>query len=52
MPEDGQLRKLTEQHRQTCDNLQGTEDALPSSIKERCTMLPRSAYNPALTTCK
>ena len=32
--DDGQLRKLTEQHRQTCDTLQGTEDALRSGRQD------------------
>ena len=34
MPDDGQLRKLTEQQRQTCDTLQATEDALRSARQD------------------
>ena len=33
-PDDGQLQKVTEQHRQTCDTLQATEDALRSARQD------------------
>ena len=34
VPDDGQLRKLTEQHRHTCDTLQTTEDAQRSARQD------------------
>ena len=57
VPDDGQVRKLTEQYRQTCDTLQATEDALRSArqnlVRQRKMHGAATEHlQPALTTCK
>ena len=48
VPDDGQLRQLTEQHRQMCDTLQASEDALRSARQD---LVHQRKMHDAATEC-